>query len=161
LRLGFPREVKRTRGGSVPSATSRGGESLHVASLLANPMATGSQDRSLSQRPSVCKDGRAVPAASSASEIAASRHGLTVLEHQATRHPRDVGGNQRHRGTQAVASRQETGGRRTVCSRVCGYASGQGRSVSVDATVTEPLRWKGFWVGLGDVVISSYFTWRT
>jgi len=67
----------------VPSATSRGGESLHVASLLANPMATGSQDRSLSQRPSVCKDGRAVPAASSASEIAASRHGLTVLEHQA------------------------------------------------------------------------------
>jgi len=105
-----------------------------------NPLAMGSQDRLLSQRPSVCKDGRAVPVSNSVSEIDASRHGQTVLEHQATRHPRDVGRNQRHRGTQAVASHQATGGRRTVCSRVCGCASSQGRCVGVDATVNRQVR---------------------
>jgi hypothetical protein len=26
---------------------------------------------------------------------------------------------------------------------------------------TEPLYWKGFWVGHVDVVVSSYFTWWT
>lgn len=52
-------------------APGRGGVSLHVVSLLTIRSRKVCQDPSLSQRPSVCKDRRVVPAVNSVSKIAA------------------------------------------------------------------------------------------
>lgn len=91
----------------MPCAPNRGDESLHTASLLADLTATRPIKTRAFAEAFIRKDRQAVLVRRSVPELP------RVLSITAVRTPFGMfGKNQGHRDTSAVASRQETGGRR-------------------------------------------------